>query len=428
MSTQVEKVTEFSDFFGKSVGSSNQPGWLIELRKEAFGYFTENGFPTSRDEAWKYTDVKAIASGEWTLGIGTNDAGSTPPELGGKYRIVLVDGVVVDELSDTKSLPDGIRLLSLADAYDDETFKNHFSKCVDYKFNSFTALNTAFSENGVFIHVSKNVQIEEPIHVISVGKNATANFPRILYVGETGSEAEIVENYTREADSVYFTNSVTEVYLKANARLRHTRVQRESHQAFHIGNSKAVLERDAVYDTTNINLGGKLARHDANLNFTGEGGEAWVDGLYLVEDGQHMDTHSLIDHTVKNCVSHQNYKGILDGKSRAVFNGIVYVHANASGTDAEQSNKNLLLSNDSRVDTKPQLEIYNDDVKCAHGATVGQLEEEELFYLLSRGLSQDLARNLLTYGFAEEIINKITIPGIKEQLDEAVLSRLQARL
>ena len=153
-----------------------------------------------------------------------------------------------------------------------------------------------------------------------------------------------------------------------------------------------------------------------------------MDGLYLVEDGQHTDTHSRIDHRVKNCYSHQNYKGILDGKSRAVFNGKVFVHENASGTDAEQSNKNLLLSNEARIDTKPQLEIFNDDVKCAHGATVGQLEEEELFYLLSRGLNEELARNLLTYGFAEEVINKIKISSIKKQLDEAVLNRLHARL
>jgi Fe-S cluster assembly protein SufD len=223
-------------------------------------------------------------------------------------------------------------------------------------------------------------------------------------------------------------NSVVEIVLNDNARLKHTRVQRESHQAFHFGTTQVRLMRDSVYDNTNINLGGKIARHDANLEFTGENGEAWVDGLYLVEDGQHTDTHSRIDHRVKNCISHQTYKGILDGKSRAVFNGKVFVHKDASGTDAQQSNKNLLLSNDARVDTKPQLEIFNDDVKCAHGATVGQLEGEELFYLLSRGLNEDLARNLLTYGFAEEIINKIETASIKKDLDEAVLNRLHAKL
>ena len=249
-----------------------------------------------------------------------------------------------------------------------------------------------------------------------------------MYVGEESSEAEVVEIYTRTGEAKYFTNAVVEVNLADNARLKHTRVQRESHEAVHIVSSNTDLNRTSVYDNTNITLGAKLSRHDVNLSFNAEGAECWIDGLYLMGDGQHTDTHSKIHHKVKNCNSHQNYKGILDGKSRAVFNGIVYVHEDASGTDAEQSNKNLLLSDKARVDTNPQLEIFNDDVKCAHGATVGQLEEEELFYLLSRGLNEDLARNLLTYGFAEEIINKIEIPSIKKQLDEAVLNRLHARL
>ncbi len=428
MSTQVEKVTIYGEAFNKSIAVSNQPEWLKTLRTEAFAHFTAKGFPTTRDEAWKYTDVRELSDAQFLISAESAAPAGEQLALSGNYRVVFVDGVFDTKQTSLDGLPEGVRVLSFADALEDEAFRTHFSKCVEFDFNSFTALNTAFAENGVFVHVPKNAKIETPVHFVFIGQNETANFPRILYVGETGSEAEIVENYTRTADAAYFTNTVTEIVLDTNAKLHHTRVQRESHNAFHIGTTQTVLKRDAVYDNTNINLGGKLSRHDANLNFTGEGGEAWVDGLYLVEDGQHMDTHSLIDHTVKNCVSHQNYKGILDGKSRAVFNGIVYVHENASGTDAEQSNKNLLLSNDARIDTKPQLEIYNDDVKCAHGATVGQLEEEELFYLLSRGLSQDLARNLLTYGFAEEIINKITIPEIKAQLDEAVLSRLHARL
>jgi len=184
------------------------------------------------------------------------------------------------------------------------------------------------------------------------------------------------------------------------------------------------LARDSRYDLTSVNLGGELSRHDIELKFTAEGGEAWVDGLYMLNGSQHHDTHSIIDHTVPNCTSHQTYKGVLNDKSRGVFNGKVFVRENAHGTDAQQSNKNLLLSNDARVDTKPQLEIFNDDVKCSHGATVGQLEEEELFYLLTRGLPESLAKNLLTYGFAEEIINKIGIDSIKAELDSMVLHRL----
>ncbi len=441
MSLQVGKETIYNARFQESIEGSDQPDWLIELRKKAFDHFTENGFPTTKDEEWKYTDIASLVSSEF----GVPSSESEPSALAGGLsietkdlldeidietgnRIVFIDGILHSELSKLSGLPEGVKVLSFPKASQDETFKANFSKSVEFDFNGFTALNTAFANQGVFIHVPKNVKVEDPIHIIFLGETDTANFTRILYVGETGSEAQIIENYRRTSEAKYFTNAVVEINLADNAKLVHPRVQRESHEAFHIVTANTNLGRTSIYDNTNITLGGKLSRHDINLSFNDEGGEAWIDGLYLVEDRQHTDTHSRIDHRVKNCYSHQNYKGILDGKSRAVFNGKVYVHENASGTDAQQSNKNLLLSNDARVDTKPQLEIFNDDVKCAHGATVGQLEEEELFYLLSRGLNEALARNLLTYGFAEEIIEKIDIPSIRKRLDEAVLNRLHARL
>jgi len=437
MNSQAGKETIYNADFQKSLENANQPDWLKSLRRKAFAYFTENGFPTVRDEEWKYTDVRAVTSEQFTV------RGSEPfavangfsseiqellDETETENRVVFLDGVFNQELTNLSELPKGVWISNFAEAFEDEIFSQNISKFVGFNTNGFTALNTAFINEGVFIHVPKNTKVEKPIHIVFIGENETANFPRILFIGETGSEAEIVENYTRTKEAKYLTNAVVEIDLADNAKLVHMRIQRESHEAFHVVSTQAKLGRDSRYDNTNINLGAKISRHDANLRFTDEGGEAWIDGLYLVEDEQHTDTHSRLDHEAKNCVSHQNYKGILDGKSRAVFNGKVFVHKDASGTDAQQSNKNLLLSNDARVDTKPQLEIYNDDVKCAHGATVGQLEEEELFYLLSRGLNEDLARNLLTYGFAEEVINKITIPSIKKKLDEAVLNRLHARL
>ncbi|NNE99324.1 MAG: Fe-S cluster assembly protein SufD [Pyrinomonadaceae bacterium] len=433
MSLQAGKETIYKARFQKSIDQADQPDWLKDLRKKAFEYFTENGFPTIRDEEWKYTDVKELAEVDWSEAPAAADGLSQDlanhfAEIETENRVVFVDGVLSSELTNLNETAEGVRIVSFADAFEDQTFKANLSKIVEPDFNGFTALNTAFIDQGVFINVPKNTKINTPIHLVFIGDNETANFTRILYVGETGSEAEIIEHYTRTGDSKYLTNAVVEIALADNAKLVHTRVQRESHSAFHIVTSNTNLGRTSIYDNTNITFGAKLSRHDVNMSFNKEGGEAWIDGLYLVEDGQHTDTHSRIDHRVKNCNSHQNYKGILDGRSRAVFNGKVFVHENASGTDANQSNKNLLLSNDARVDTKPQLEIFNDDVKCAHGATVGQLEEEELFYLLSRGLNEDLARNLLTYGFAEEIINKIEIPLIKKQLDEAVLNRLHARL
>jgi Fe-S cluster assembly protein SufD len=254
------------------------------------------------------------------------------------------------------------------------------------------------------------------------------NFPRVLIVAEPGSEATVIESYTSHDTGKSFTNAVTEIFVDDKAHLTHFRIQKENAESFSIGTTQAVLGRGSIYDSTSINLGAALSRHDTGVKFTAEGAECYVDGLYVLNASQHVDTHSLIDHAMPHCTSHQNYKGVLSDRSHAVFNGIVIVREDARGTDAQQSNKNLLLSNDARVDTKPQLEIYNDDVKCAHGATVGQLEDEEIFYLLSRGLHPELARNLLTYGFAEEIINKIEIESIKAELDEAVLNRLEANL
>ena len=241
---------------------------------------------------------------------------------------------------------------------------------------------------------------------------ASAQVPRIVI--ERGSKYLREEHSNIHRGVHYLSQRATSAY--------------EGAQAFHVASTRAELARAGSYDLTTVTLGARLSRHNIEVSLDSEGAECRVDGLYIVGTGQHTDTHSLIDHRKPHCTSRQNYKGILDGRSRAVFNGRVFVHPDARQTDAEQSNKNLLLSGDARVDTKPQLEIFNDDVKCSHGATVGQLEEEELFYLLSRGLHRDLARNLLTYGFAEEIVEKIKFESIRAQLDSAILNRLHAHL
>jgi Fe-S cluster assembly protein SufD len=252
--------------------------------------------------------------------------------------------------------------------------------------------------------------------------------PRMLVVAEAESSARIIESHESTGGSRYFTNTVAEVFVGDGARLTHYKVQRESEKAYHIATTTTEIGRGGVYDLTTITLGARLSRHGIDVRMAQEGAECWVDGLYLVGSNQHADTHSAIDHAAPRSTSHQLYKGILDGDARAVFNGKVFVRHGAQGTDARQTNKNLLLSPDARVDTKPQLEIFADDVKCAHGATVGQLEEEELFYLKSRGLHDDLARNLLTYGFAEELVAKIKIESIRRQLDAAILDRLHTRI
>lgn len=379
MSLAVKETIYKRDF--ETVLEQTKDTKLKELRQKAFDYFTENGFPTQKNEEWKYTSVsQQLAVGSWQI-----------------------------QNPKTK----------------DQNPKTNLLEKFDYEKNGFTALNLAFADVQI-ITIPKETKIDEPINLSVSAEENSANFPHFIVIAEAGSKATIVEKY--ESVGKNFTNSAIQIFVAENANLTHYRVQKESAEAFHIGTTEVELKRGSLYNSTNINLGAKLSRHDISLKFTEEGGEAFVDGLYMLNGEQHHDTHSSIDHAVPNCLSHQTYKGVLNDKSRGVFNGKVFVRLNASGTDAQQSNKNLLLSNDARIDTKPQLEIFNDDVKCSHGATVGQLEDEELFYLLSRGIPTNLAKNLLTYGFAEEIINKIEIEEIKQELDEIVLNRLDVKL
>ncbi|MEJ7848447.1 MAG: Fe-S cluster assembly protein SufD [Pyrinomonadaceae bacterium] len=382
VSLQPVIANQFTEQF-REILKAEKSASVKAFREKAFRFFNENGFPTVRNEDWKYTNSSKLAGENW------------------KVEVISSEGSRLDQ-----------RLEGLLNKFNLER-------------NGFTALNAAFAEI-VCVTIPKEMRVVEPITFEFSALDGSAIFPHILVIAESGSKATIVESYAGEARN--FTNSAIQILVEDNANLTHYRVQKESAEAFHVGTTEVSLGRASLYNATTINIGAQLSRHDIDVKFTAEGGEAFVDGLYMLNESQHSDTHSIIDHTVPNCVSHQNYKGVLNDRSRGVFNGKVFVRENASGTDAKQSNKNLLLSNDARVDTKPQLEIFNDDVKCAHGATVGQLEEEEVFYLLSRGLNPELSRNLLTYGFAEEIINKIGIKSIKKELDEAVLNRLNTNL
>jgi len=379
VSTTAAMETQFSAAIKEKL-ENEQNTHIRALREEAYSTFADTGFPTQKDEDWKYTNVSAVAGGQWSVVSGEDSGDDVPIDLLGKFGL---------------------------------------------ERNGFTALNLAFADIAV-VRIPKETVVEKPIEFAFAGEEGRAIFPHMIVIAESGSKATIVESYASTAKS--FTNSAIQIVVEDNANITHYRVQKDGKEAINYGVTEISVGRGGVYNSTNINLGAALSRHDIDVKFTAEGGEAWVDGLYMLNGSQHADTHSIIDHQVPNCTSHQNYKGVLNDGSRAVFNGKVFVRENAHGTDANQSNKNLLLSNEARVDTKPQLEIFNDDVKCAHGATVGQLEEEELFYLLTRGLPENLARNLLTYGFAEEIISKIGIEGIKADLDAAVLNRLNVKL
>jgi len=290
---------------------------------------------------------------------------------------------------------------------------------------AFVALNTAALEDGAFVHIKRGTVVDEPIHLLFVSTPSagpTVSHPRTLIIAEENCQATIVESYSGTPDRVYFTNAVTEVAVAENAVLDHYKVQRESLKAYHVATMQLQLARSANFSSHSIALGGSLVRNDANAYLGGEGIECTLNGVYLGNDRQVIDNHTAIDHAMPHCNSHEVYKGILDGHSRGVFNGKIFVRQDAQKTDAKQTNQTLLLSPTAQIDTKPQLEIFADDVKCTHGATIGQLSDEALFYLRARGIPKDQARALLTYAFAGDIVSRIKVDAIRAQLDQVLLA------
>lgn len=417
---------------------SGEPAWLRRAREDAFTEFDRVGFPTVREEDWKYTNTALIARTAFTPSFESGRA------LNGELRkftfeeardsrLVFINGVFQREISSVSNLPSGVVVVNLAEAISRPEYEpllsSHFDGGHD---NGFTALNAALFVSGAFLLIPRGVEVAVPIHLLFISGTTNgqtpASFPRVHILAEENSSATIVESYAGMTEGRYLTDAVIDVTVKPGARITHYRIQRESADAFHIATTKAKTSRDSAYETTSINLGGLLARHDIEVKLNDEGSHCAVDGLYLIGAEQHSDTHSLIDHRHPHGTSRQLYKGVLDGKSRAVFNGKVFVRHGAQQTDAQQTNKNLLLSEEAHVDTKPQLEIFADDVKCAHGAAVGQLSEDELFYLESRGISPALARNMLTYGFAEEVIERIKVDSVRNDLNQFLLNRLNTSL
>jgi Fe-S cluster assembly protein SufD len=411
--------------------------WLELVRSSAMDRFEQLGFPPVTDEEWKYTNLTSLAKESFAPAISGGEVVVSDvtrfayPETAAAH-LVVVNGFLREDLSVKAGLEEVVAIdlfSAAADARYNKIVRKYLARNAGYHNNGMTALNTAFLQSGVFVWIPKNVNLERPLQVTFLADaENSASFPRLLVVAEENSSATLIESYSSAADGKYFTNAIAEIVLKDGAQLNHYRLQRESNNAFHVSTTSAELGRSSRYYTTSINLGARLSRHDISVVMDHEGAETSVDGLYMVSANQHTDTHSVIDHKQPHCSSHQLYKGILDDNGRAVFNGKIFVREGAQKTDAMQTNKNLLLSDKARVDTKPQLEIFADDVKCAHGAAVGQIDPEELFYLETRGIGPELGRNLLTYGFAEEVIAKIKIESIRSQLDEIVLKQLHTNL
>ena len=432
-------AAEFSEFIRNRC--ANEPTWLRILREKSFAEFEQIGFPTVKEEDWKYTNVAPIAKTTfrpaWTDRETRLEAGDFSSLIYDESRdssLVFINGVFQPEFFNASRLSQ-IVVMPFTEALTSSPhaplIREHFERYGGAGENGFTRLNAALSD-GVFVLIPANVNLDAPLELLFVTDHEQGSplavFPRVLIMGEENSSATIIESYASRSNGQYFTDAIVDFAVAHGARFQHYKLQRESTAAFHIADTRVSVGAGAKYEATTMNLGAALSRHNIAVTFDEEGGECAVDGLYLISGKQHSDTHSVIDHRQPHCTSHQLYKGVLDGRSHAVFNGKVFVRHGAQQTNAQQTNKNLLLSDEARVDTKPQLEIFADDVKCAHGAAVGQLDQDELFYLESRGINPGLARNLLTYGFAEEVIEKIKIDSIKRELDAVVLNRLHSGL
>ena len=421
------------------LGEANaQPAWLRPVRRAAMDRFAEVGFPSPRDEEWRFTPVSAIAGVEFTPAAAARPVAREA--LAGFIfghaewpLLVFVDGRYDAALSSVPVLAGGARALSLAAAVaaGDEQVARHLGHHAPVGGSAFTALNTAFLHDGAFVHVPAGVELAQPIHamfVASGGRDGTVTHPRNLLVLERGARASVIESYVAlGAGRRYFTNAVTEVVSGEGAWTEHTRIQRESEAAYHVGLTHVDQARDSHYRSFTLAMGGAIARHNLHVRLNAPNIETLMYGLYLTRGEQVVDNHTAIYHDHASCNSWEVYKGVLDGRSRAVFNGKVLVRPEAQKTDAKQTNRNLLLSAGARVDTKPQLEIFADDVKCTHGATVGRLDEIAFFYMQSRGIPRAEARRLLTYAFAAEVANEVASPPVREALDRLVLERLGIR-
>ncbi len=405
----------------------SEPSWLRDRRAEAFARFESLGFPTTRDEAWRDTSVAEIGRGEFAAGDSTirNAALSatlTRLSFGGAFagaEIVMVNGRYAPDLSRC-DVP-GVGVRTLAQAGLDGRLG---SVAVDAS-HPFLALNTALFEDAIFISVT--APVERPIHLIHLATAPAAPavvHPRLLLVAGRAGQATLVESYGGPSGEVYWTNAVTELVLEDGAVLDHVRLQRESLAAFHVATLSATLGRDARYTNTAITIGGLLSRADIDVVLDAPGAEAALNGLFVADGKQHLDTHSRIDHRRPHGTSREDYKGVLSGQASGVFHGRILVRPGAQKTDAVQSNKNLLLSKDALVNSTPQLEILADDVKCKHGSTTGQLDETALFYLRTRGISMEAARSLLTFAFCSDIASRIRVPQVRDSLEAFLRDRL----
>lgn len=418
--------------------SAAQPAWLAALRQTGLNHFAAQGFPTLQQEDWRFTNVSPIAQLPFHPVTQLAPTGLTSASLKtltfaslAAHRLVFVNGIFAPELSTPASLPAGVRVSNLVAALqtDAALIEKHLGKYANTAGNAFTALNTAFFQDGTFIHVPAGTVVETPIHLLhlftATETGATAHPRNLIIVGDN-AQVTILETFAATVDTPYFTNAVTELVAGDNAAVEHLKFQDEAITAFHMAAFHAHLGKTSNVIHHSIAAGAKLSRNNIRTNLAGEGLECVLNGLYLTRGEQLADHYMVVEHAQPHCASHEYFNGILDDKSRGVFHGRILVQPVAQKTDAKQTNKNLLLSDHATADTKPQLEIYADDVKCTHGATIGQLNAESIYYLRSRGIGKETARRMLIHAFAGEIIERVRHEAARTELDQVVWNRLEA--
>lgn len=426
-------LERFKEFENRLNGESSSS--VHDLRKKAISAFSSLDFPSVKEEEWKYTNIAPLLKHNFKP---ASQAANLKKEDVSKFLfkglnaslMVFVNGIFNEELSDIKA-GSGITVENISSAIssNNPALYSHLGKYAEYGEQIFTSLSTAFIKDGAFIYIPDGKVAEYPVHILFISAAADEKVlsqPRNLFVAGKNSQATIIEHYVSLDDETYFTNSVTEVYTDENAYLDHVKLQQESRNAFHIARMEVGQERTSNFRSHSISFGGSITRNDFNTRFGDEGGECTLNGLYMIEDDQLFDAHTMIDHAKPNCNSHEHYKGILDGRSRGVFNGKVMVRKDAQKTNAFQENNNIILSADALVNTKPQLEIFADDVKCSHGATIGQLDQDAMFYLKSRGIGIEAGRAILIHAFASDVVQSIKVQPVRDYVEEILTKKFNA--
>ncbi len=433
METSTQKNTLTEKFISEFESTKKSLFGNLQLREQAMESFNRQGIPNRKHEEYKYVNMESMLKENYAVSINIKP---TPEQiehlefLKEAHVVIIENGIFSEGLSKLKELPKGLTICSLSQASKkhSEVFEKHYSIYADVNTNAFIALNTAMARDGVFIHIEKNTVIEAPIHIIQISNQKQNSIiqPRNLIIVEKQSQVNFVESFEMvDSTAKLFNNTVTEIVVEENSIVDHYVIQDEKKWGYLHNTTQVIQKKQSTFFSHTFTLSGSLVRNNLSIVLDDKGVESHLHGLYLTDENQVVDNHTVVDHRKPNCNSNELYKGVIDGKSTTTFNGKIFVRRDAQKTNAFQSNKNILLSDEGTINTKPQLEIYADDVKCSHGTSTGKLDAEKIFYLRARGLSETSAKKLLIYAFASEIVNTVKIDALREYLEDKISKRFE---